>query len=445
MKIVYVVIDTLRADHLGCYGYKRDTSPTIDKLAKEGVLFLNAYPSDVPTQPSYTAMFTGKRGISTGVVSHSETEKLSRDEVFYPELLAKNGYRTGAISTLYNMKRYFARGFQSYLNPAAESAALIQRVTAEKINEMAIPWLRQNYKEDFFLFLHYWDPHTVYLPPKQYRNLFYKGKKDDPNLEIKDDARYPFTVRLLKQMGGNITDIEYVIAQYDAEIRYVDDELGKLIALLKELGIFEETLIILTSDHGESFGEHGIYFDHASVYEDTAHVPLIFKHPSFPRGKKIEGLVQLIDIAPSIFEFSNLKPIESFAGRSLFPLISGKTDKHYDEIYTNQGTHQAVRMIRAKEHKLIKYIDRAFWPGAMTELFNLKEDPKELKNLADEKKEIRDALELKLKRWEEKELGLRADPLRVIAEKGLPTKKWLKQLMADDKGDYDEWRRKMGW
>ncbi len=210
--IIYIVVDTLRADHLSCYGYHRKTTPNIDRLAREGISFSNAYPSDVPTQPSYTAMFTGRRGISSGVVSHSKSETLSDGEIWYPQILAEKGYETAAVSTLYYMKKYFSRGFKSYLNPIAGFPRLIQRVTADQINKMAIPWLRQNYNNNFFLFLHYWDPHTPYIPPQQYRNLYYQGNKRDPGNHsvdgFKDKIIYPFIKRLFDTMAPNITDIE---------------------------------------------------------------------------------------------------------------------------------------------------------------------------------------------------------------------------------------------
>jgi len=447
--VLYIVVDTLRADHLSCYGYHRKITPSIDRLAKQGILFSNVYPSDVPTQPSYTAMFTGKRGISTGVVSHSQSESLLDKEIWYPQILTEKGYETAAVSTLYYMKKYFARGFKSYLNPTAGSPRLIQRVTADQINKMAIPWLRQNCNKNFFLFLHYWDPHTPYIPPQQYRNLYYQGDKSDPgnySLDgIKDKIIYPFVKRLLDTMAPNITDIEYVIAQYDSEITYIDEKLGEIIEVVRQLGILDDTLIIVTADHGESLGEHGIYFDHAGVYEPTVHVPLIFRHSSLPPGEKIKALIQLIDLAPTIFEFLNLEVPKKFEGKSLLPLMKGETGKHYKTIYTNQGLWQASRMIRDEKFKLIKFIDRGFWPGPMTELFNLKEDPEEQVNLAEREKEIVDKLELELIRWEAEKLGKRLDPLRLIANRGLPPTQWIGKLIKQDRGTYEEWRKRMGW
>ena len=448
MRVLYVVFDTLRADHLGCYGYFRPTSPNVDRMASEGVLFSNAYPTDVPTQPSYTAMFSGQRGITTGVVSHAD-EHLSDDAPWFPQLLAFKCYTTAAVSTLSHMKKWFARGFQYYMNPVAGDRKLTQRVTADQINSIAIPWLRSNWKDDFFMFVHYWDVHTIYAPPERYRRLYYQGNEKDPSNHsldgIKENIAYPFVKRLLDAMGEGITDIEYVIAQYDAEITYADEKFGELIATLEELNILEDTLIIVTSDHGESLGEHNIYFDHAAVYEPTAHVPLIFRHPDLPSGKRIEALVQLIDIAPTVLEYFEVDIPQELEGKSLWPLLNGERTEQYDQIFTNQGLWQATRMMRTKRWKLIKCIDNGFWDLPSTELYDLQSDPKELHNLAEERKEIVDELELKLHRWVAERLGKRTDPLRRIAEKGLPPKKSLKKLLEEEKGTYDEWRRKMGW
>jgi len=180
MKVILLVIDTLRADHLSCYGYRCKTSPQIDQLARESVLFEKAYSSDVPTQPSFTSMFTGQRGIKTGIVSHSlEYENLSENVPYLPEILSQHGITTAAVSTLYMMRRWFARGYQHYMNPVAGIRRSLQQVDAEEINGMSLSWIREHRHEDFFLFIHYWDPHSIYKPPKSYRRLFYEGNEFD--------------------------------------------------------------------------------------------------------------------------------------------------------------------------------------------------------------------------------------------------------------------------
>ncbi|MCD6508945.1 MAG: sulfatase [Thermoprotei archaeon] len=461
MKVVFIVIDTLRADHLGCYGYDLNTSPNIDKIAREGVLFERAYATDVPTQPSYTSMFTGQRGVKTGIVSHSPTEDLSPNVPYLSEILASHGYLTAAVSTLYMMRRWFARGFHYYMNPyAGKPRQLLQQVDADDINAMAIPWIRQNADKDFFIFIHYWDPHGIYMPPpKEYRYLFYRGKDPtDPNNHsldrLKKSVLWPFykrhldRIREANNLAGEITDIEFVKAQYDGEIKYVDDKIGELVQLLEELGIIDETLLIITADHGESLGEHEEYFDHATVYEPVIHVPLIIRYHELPKGKRVKDLVQLIDLPYTILKLAGIPIPKEFEGRDLVPIANGEASG-YDEVYSNQGLWTAKRAVITKDGwKLIKTIDPGFWECPPLELYNLVKDPSETKNLVYEEEDIVDELELKMVRWLEKELGNRPDPLRLISAAGLPPKEWVKRAAEEyikGGGTYEEVRMKMGF
>ncbi|RJS67906.1 sulfatase [Candidatus Bathyarchaeota archaeon] len=450
MKVILFVIDTLRADHLGCYGYGKETSPNIDRLADEGVLFENAYPSDVPTQPSFTSMFTGQRGIMTGVVSHSRTESLSESIPYLTEILAQNGVTTAAVSTLYMMRRWFARGFKYYMNPVAGIRRKLQQVDAEEINEMALPWIREHKDEDFFLFVHYWDPHSIYRPPEPYRRLFYQGDETDPENRSLDVLRtqpvWPFIKRHLDAMKENITDIEYVIAQYDGEIRYADDNFGELLNLLEDLGIYDETAIIFTSDHGESLGEHHFYFDHCDVYEPTVHVPLIVRCPErLPEGKRVRDLVQsTLSVAPTVLDLFGLEVPKSMEGKSLIEISEGKVEG-YKEIYVNQGLWTAKRAVRVGRWKLIKTLDKSFWETPETELYDLEADPGEVRNLAEDEPEVVDRLELRMYRWLRRKLGKRVDPLELIVKEGLPAYKWVR-IAAEQTGlleKYEEWRMRV--
>jgi len=450
VKVILLVIDTLRADHLGCYGYHRDTSPFIDKISEEGVLFEYAYPTDVPTQPSFTSMFTGLRGIETGIVSHSRSEVLSEEIPCFPEILSRNGIVTAAVSTLYMMRRWFARGFQYYMNPVAGVRRRLQQVDAEEINSMAFKWLRENYRKDFFLFIHYWDPHSLYFPPEPYRRLFYDGDECDPenhSLDVlKSQPIWPFTKGHLDAIKKGITDIEYVIAQYDGEIRYSDDNVRNLVWLLEELGIYDETALIITSDHGESLGEHGFYFDHCEVYETTIRVPLIMRYPPMiPKRKRFEGLVHsTISLMPTILDLFEIEPPGQLEGKNLVDLANGD-EEPYDVIYVNQGLWTAKRAIRTEKWKLIKTIDKAFWETPEIELYDMKEDPEETKNLASEMPEIVDKLELRIERWKRKKLGKRIDPLELIASIGLPSRRWV-EMAAKREGmmeRYEEWRARI--
>ncbi|MFQ6095314.1 MAG: sulfatase [Candidatus Bathyarchaeia archaeon] len=450
MKVILLVIDTLRADHLACYGYHRKTSPNLDRLAREGVLFERAYPSDVPTQPSFTSMFTGRRGIHTGIVSHSETETLSESVPYLTEILSNHGVTTAAVSTLYMMRRWFARGFKYYMNPVAGIRRRLQQVDAEEINGMALPWIREHKDEDFFIFIHYWDPHGLYLPPEPYRRMFYQGDESDPenhSLDVlKTQPVWPFTKRHLDAIGEDITDIEYVIAQYDGEIRYADDNVGRLLEHLEDLEILDETAIIFTSDHGESLGEHHFYFDHAEVYETTVHIPLIIRYPQMvPEGKRIDELVQsTICTPPTILTLFGIEPPKVMTGKDLIKIANGQ-DKGYDEVYVNQGLWTAKRAIITEEWKLIETLDKAFWETPDTELYDMKSDPKEKANLAEEKPDVVEQLQLRMYKWLRENLRKHIDPLELIVSRGLPAYEWIRRA-AEREGyakSYEEWRMRV--
>jgi arylsulfatase A-like enzyme len=447
MKCLLVFVDTLRPDHLGCYGYDLDTSPNIDRLAGESVVVDRCYPTDVPTQPSYTSTFSGQRGIVNGVVTHAPHEWLDESSPWLPSILQANSHATGAVSTLYHMKAYFSRGFSHYMNPIAGSPALTQRVTADQTNSFAIPWLREHAEDDFLLFVHYWDVHE-YKAPEEYRRLFYDGDERDPSNRSLDQAKkstiWPFLERKIKYVGEGITDADYVRAQYDAALRYVDDKLGEVLATLGDLGIMDDTLVVLTSDHGESLGQHSIYFDHASVYEDTARVPLMVRSPDF-RPIKVRGFVQLVDLAPTILELAGLAKPPQMQGESLLPLLRGQTENVRDTAYVNQGAWQAKRAMIGDRWKYTRCIHQGFWPCPSEELYDLSEDPGELNDLSQDRPEVLDRMAIGLRRWEEGQIGTRTDPLVLATDKGLTAMKWVWELVKGEEGDYSEWRRKMGW
>jgi len=428
MRVVFVALDTTRPDRLSCYGHHNPTTPNIDRLAERGVIFENAYASDVPTQPCFTSIFSGRRGVKTRIVTHGQPEEeiLEPKVPFFTEALAIEGIQTAAVSTLYSFRSWFARGFQHYIRP--KYAAGVQRVIADDINEQALPWLRAYGQKDFFLFLHYWDPHTPYhLIPEEYWDMFYDGDPYDPdNRSLDANKEIPawwnfkkWTVNALGDGKREITDIEYVLARHDACVKYVDDKIGEVIEVLDRMKVLEDTLFVFFSDHGEAFTEHDCSIDHVSCYEEVCHVPLILSHPSMASGgKKVESLVQMIDVAPTILEAFDVSVPEQYQGRSLWPIIRGETDKLYNTVYCNQGLWQTNRMIRTDRWALIKNVDTGVWDKPATELFDMKNDPKQTKNLCESESDAAAQLELRMARWLEGQLGARPDPLCVCAERG---------------------------
>jgi len=422
MNVILIVLDTCTANHLSCYGYNRKTSQNADSLAKKGTLFTNDYATDVPTIPSFTALFSGKRGIKTSVVSFNQNEVLPEDLTWLPRTIAKQGYLTAAVSTLFNMRKWFALGYHYYMDPLGSNTARTQTVEAEEINSMAVQWIKQNYKRNFFLFVHYWDPHVEsvwggkapiprYKVPEGYKNPYYRGETSDPS------------------------DREYLISQYDANINYADKYIGEILQTLDGVGITEKTAIIFTSDHGEDLGEEhpgvasakfgqepllkGVW-DHPDAFEPVIRVPLIIKTPEKSAVKKVEALVQSVDVSATILDLLGIGLPPDLDGRSLLPLMRGEVKEWYPEVYSNQGLWTVKRVIVTKEGmKLIKTLDKGQWKDAPDiELYDLKKDPSETRNLAEEDKETANELELRMERWLWKSLGGRLDPLAIRAGLG---------------------------
>jgi len=424
VKVLLVFFDTMRYDHASFNGYQRETTPVLDELARDSAVFTNCYATDVPTQPCYTATLTGLRGMKTGVVTHGQAEETIPSTLeTLPMLLAREGITTAAVSTLYRFRRWFAQGFVHYIQP--EMGTWLQHVTCEAVNKEALPWIKANAGSDFFLFLHYWDPHTPYQRvPKAYVDKFYSGDPyDSSNRSLEDLRSRPlmsfFISGAVPELKEGLTDIEYPIAQHDAEINYADEHFGDVIEVLRKEKVLDETLIIFTSDHGEALrGEHGIYFDHMDAYEQVSHVPLLIHLPGKVKPGSIDALVQHVDFAPTILEAFGVGVPESLDGMSLWGLLEGKRSRHRDFAVTNQGLWSAQRAYRTQEWTLM----RTYAPGMLVErpeweLFDRREDPTESRDVCAEQESAFDELKGTYLEWVDHELGGRADPLRIEAEK----------------------------
>ncbi|RLE79970.1 MAG: sulfatase [Thermoprotei archaeon] len=442
MNVLLLALDTLRADHLSCYGYSRKTSPNIDKLALKGVLFERCYAPDIPTQPAYTTIYTSRYGLEHGIVSHgAEEQTLPRDFKIFTELLQNAGFTTVAVDNLAVMKPWFTRGYEYYICPPKP----LQFLTADEVNDRAIRWLKfYRDKQPFFMFLHYWDPHTPYIPPKEYMKLFYEGNERDPrkasSMEpFKKSPFYHLMKRWMLELLPEVTDIEYISSLYDSEIKYLDDRLGELFDALDELELLDETLIIITADHGESLTEHGIFFDHHGVYENTIHVPLIlYSEEILPKGIKVPHFVEHVDIAPTILETVGLEIPEWMRGRSLFEVVRGKAPPRRF-VVCGECTYEARRAIVTEEWKLIKTYGGDLYNRPRIELYNLRRDPQEEKNVAEDFPEVVNELELQMTRWIESILGEKPDPIRVQLGRYLPGHQWLKRALESEGIPWEKW------
>jgi len=418
LNVLLIAVDTLRASHLGCYGYGRATSPNIDRLASEAVVFDALIAPAIPTHPSFVTLNTGQYPITHGVVAHGGTRGVPRSAPWLPSLLQKAGYTTCAIDNLGDWRFGFATGYEFYIDPTRKRALSINCDNRE-INRRALPWLEQHAREPFFMFVHYWDPHTPYLPPRAYRKLFYDGDPCDPdNHSLDAMAAHPlgrtWRETWLNQRGKRITDARYVEALYDAEIRYLDEGIKKLLDALAKLGIADDTLVIVTSDHGELMYRHGVFFDHHGLYDGNLHVPLIFRHPDMAPGR-IPHLVAHVDLAPTILEWCGVEIPEAMEGVSLAPLARGESSEAVrDFVVSEECTWQMKWSIRTPAHKFIVAREEDFYHTPMRELYDLRDDPEELHNIAGDDPETARALEDTLETWIADKMarnGLTEDPL----------------------------------
>ena len=416
MNIVLIALDTQRADHLGCYGYPRRTSPFIDSIARRGVLFERCYAPNIPTHPSFTTMFTGKEAITHNIVNIGGGVPLASGVRLLPEILKEHGYATAAVDS---MGRHFSRGFDEYVTYTWDRSDPTVLRKAETVAEKALPLIGRllEQTQPFFLFIHYWDPHTPYLPPPPYRDKFYPKDRDpyDPNNHSMDEAWTwePFKWYFHEWMPG-VTDAEYVINLYDGEIAYMDRHLRPVFQALAP--VQNHTLVIVTADHGEVLNEQLGYFDHHGLYEGNVRVPLILYWPGkLPAGRRVPGFVQNLDLAPTVLELAGVPDRDRMEGLSLLPTIFGLRAGNYDELYLSEATWEVKRAIRTDRWKLIDSIEPDPHGRPMRELYDLEADPHEQHNLVDEFPAQARELQARLESWVAcrlAETGRTIDPLR---------------------------------
>ena len=426
MNVIWFVIDTLRADHLSCYGYFRKTSPNIDKLAEEGVLFENSYASAIATGPGFTSLFTGLAAINHGfyLTPWNVPNKPLLDDriVTLPELIQSRGnYTTAAFDNLINFRSHmkqFVRGFEYYINITRSPAWLHHHVLADEVNHRLFPWLEQHVDEPFFTFVHYWDPHTPYNMPDKFRGRFRKENGGLVSKIAPDGYEYVPGWGLLDQLPEGNKNLS--IDLYDDEIFYTDHCIGLVRQKLDELELLNDTVIIVTSDHGENLDLHG-HWGHGTVHNTTIKVPLIIRDPKLSaKGTRVTEFVQHADDLPTILHYFPQQDRPNFhrvADPTWMPDVNANldgyclvTDNQYErrkEIVVESGAHRAFLN---PPWKLIWHKD-----GQKSELFNLDNDPLELINRADDRIDILELLSDKLQRWVDTNLtGDRSDPIYAL-------------------------------
>jgi arylsulfatase A-like enzyme len=322
LNVLLVTIDTLRADHMSLYGYSRETTPHLDALARKGVAFDRAYTYWPKTRGSFVAMMTGRLAAGSG---YGKTHPLLLD--FNPTLagvLKKAGYETVAVVDNPNVAASlgYAKGFDRYRETWEEEALASEMDRARAITEDAVRFLRQaSGEQPFFLWLHYVNPHAPYAPPPPFDTAFLdEGTPEGPALTPVDG----FNGGVARPWEVPGRGLGFYVAQYDGEIGVTDAEVGQVLAALESSGVGERTLVILTSDHGESLGEHDYFFDHGqNLYDPSMRIPLVMAGPALAAGHRSEVLATTLDLVPTVLDAVKVSYPPGLDGRSLLGAGTG--------------------------------------------------------------------------------------------------------------------------
>lgn len=402
-NIILFGIDSLRRDHMSGYGYHRLTTPHLDRFAQQGTLFENTFSAHIPTTSAYASMLTGMDVFTTQVVALRHKGGLRPEVSTLAEVLRAAGYDTSCIGFTGNPS---SRGFDRYLDYAGWGSWNEGRSPkAENLNAVAIPELARLAKQrnPFFLFLRHMDPHAPYLPPAPYDRIFYHGNETDRRNKSMQPvmAFKPFRDFFATWMPPRITDKEYVIAQYDGAIAYMDAAIQSIFTALEAHGIAEDTIVIVNGDHGETLYEHECYFDHHGLYDPTLVVPLIIRYPGrVPAGQRVKGYNQHKDLMPTILELADIQRDDiHFDGRSLMQLVRGEAPSFESEMYITECTWMRKHGWRTPEWKLIIALEPDFHFKPEVELYNLIADPGENTNLAEQEPQIVAMLKARMDAW----------------------------------------------
>ena len=409
MRIIYFDIDCLRPDHLGCYGYSRPTSPAIDSIAREGARFDHYYCASSPCLPSRTALFSGRFGVRNGVVSnhgagarfHLRTRHYVGPEPENEMLmrhLRGHGYDTISFSNFSDRHNalWFMVGWSEFHTPNLKGGD----ETAEEVNRPLLRWLRHNAtRENYFLHINYWDAHRCYKMDPAWAERFARSPvpqrwPDEEAIRRHQQVKGPFTaqgqfrdgVSPYPLMPGSIScraDLEHMVTGYDSAIAYVDHHVGIVLEELDRQGVLKDAAIIVSADHGDAFGEHGIYSDHVCADECIHHIPLIVRWPGVTAGGTRSGaLLYNADLAPTLCDLLGLPPVPDWDGLSFRANLEGRRGLDRPYLVWDTGLYTVQRAVRTPSHLLIRTYDAHGYGFEPVELYDLAADPYQTCNIA---------------------------------------------------------------
>lgn len=452
MNVLLVDIDSLRADHLGCYGYGRPTSPHIDALAARGWRFDGCYVSDAPCQPSRTAFATGRFGFVNGVVAHggrrAEPYNTSADRIQAPDpatrhwfhALERAGWHTASVSSFAarHAAWWYLAGLRTWLNPGKDGAE-----RADEVVDLALDWIDAHAQaEPWCLHLNLWDPHTPYRAPVDpavprgpapdwltEERLAAQRASFGP-LSAADGMGVWFPDQLAAERPGvpaeirDLDDAAAWVAAYDDGVRFADAQLGRVLARLDELGVLDDTLVVVTADHGENLGESNLYGDHQTADHPTTRVPWIMAHPSLGAPRVERGLHYQFDLGATVLQMLGVEPPAAWDARGAWPELQRGDDAGRDALVVSQMAWSCQRAVRWADWLLL----RTFHPGLKDlpplALYDVVADPHQTRDLAADRPEaVADGLE-RLEAWTAAQRARNPegeDPMETVIAEGGPS------------------------
>jgi arylsulfatase A-like enzyme len=452
VRILYIDVDSLRPDHLGCYGYHRDTSPAIDAVARDAVRFESCYVSDTPCLPSRTALWSGRTGFHTGVVNHGGTaaqpfvQGAGRgfQDTFsltgWMQAFRNLGMRTATVSSFAGRHSawHWHAGYQDMLNPG-----LAGMETAGQVNPIALQWIRQHAREeDWFLHINYWDPHTPYRTPMSYGEPFagdpppawiteeylercwrgfgpHSAQEPTGNGFWPKDEGYPRVPIQIDSMES----MKRWLDGYDTGIRYMDDHIAQILNALADVGVLDETAVIIGADHGEMQGELNVWGDHQAADHTTSRVPLIVRWPGIPGGRVDAALHYHFDWAATTIELAGGSVPENWDGRSFAGPFREGRDEGREYLVLSMGAWSCMRSVRWGDLLCARVYHDGYKDMPEVMLFDLAADPHELRNLAGEQAQTVDRAMAMLSEWHSRQMltsDYNVDPLMTVLREGGP-------------------------
>ena len=446
MRVVYIDIDSLRPDHIGTYGYDAPTTPNLDEFAEECITFERAYVANSPCLPSRAAFLSGRYGLQNGVETHGpQSQQLNHpsNEVDWagtwgdhvperqwwtlPRLFYEERIPTVAISSF---PRHPAPWFHDTWHevhhpqePVGKNESF-QTSRAKSVVDDAIDVLARYEGGDYFAYVQLWDPHGPYLRSEEEVAAFEDvPMPPHPTADQIADHQEWNAWRSADHMGvQDRDDLRQLIANYDAEIHYADYHVGRLLEYLQNNGLYEDTLIVVTADHGEEFGEHGLYREHWSTHDGTQRVPLLVKPPTdteYESGRRSQ-LVTNVDMAPTLAAYTGLEIPARWQGDSVRPLLELADEPWRNAIVFDHGLYTAQRAIRTDPWKLVKTYHAGMWKSIVpeTQLFDMNADPWEQLDLSETNPDVVSRLEDQLTDWVGEHQESDRDALQTVSKRG---------------------------